>query len=284
MSTIIRCSVCGGCHFVIWMMLILLVGSVTSTVSMAQQSSAPQTGQKLTITVLYDNKPYQEGLGTSHGFSCLIQGLERTILFDTGGMGVILLDNMEKLGIDPHEIDAIVLSHIHNDHVGGLPKVLNANHNVTVYLLNSFRAFFKTTVKKSGADLVEIQDSLKICDQVYSSGELGEEIKEQAVIIQTEKGLVVITGCAHPGIVTIVQKAKDLLNDDVLLVMGGFHLSSERRETLKQIVADLQQRGVRYVGPCHCSGDTARELFEEAYQSNFIPVAVGIVISLEDLR
>ena len=157
--------------------------------------------------------------------------------------------------------------------------------NVTVYLLNSFAPDFKDTVKGYGADVVEIHDSLKICDHASSSGELGERswMKEQALLLHTDKGVIVITGCAHPGIVSVVQNAKELLHDDVLLVMGGFHLSSESRTTLEQIVSDFQQLGVRYVGPCHCSGDLARQLFKEAYHSNFIPVGVGTAITLEEL-
>ncbi|GAK55919.1 hypothetical protein U27_02880 [Candidatus Vecturithrix granuli] len=258
---------------VLWMALTILVSLLAPAVGMAQQSPATQALQHLTMTVLFDHNPGKEGLEARNGFSCLIQGLERTILFDTGGEGVILLSNMQKLGFDPHDIDVVMLSHHHSDHVEGLPDVLKVNPNVTVYLLNSFLPGFKDKVKSYGTDVIEIQDSLKICDHAYSSGELGEWIKEQALILQTDKGVIVITGCAHPGIVSIVQNAKELLHDDVLLVMGGFHLSSESRTTVEQIVSDFQQLGVRYVGPCHCSGDTARQLFKEAYHSNFIPVA-----------
>jgi len=267
---------------VVWMALTILVGSLIPIVSVAQQSPAAQPGQNLTITVIYDHNRYKEGLETGFGFSCLIQGLERTILFDTGGMGSKLLANMEKLGIDPHDIDVVVLSHTHDDHVGGLPNFLEVNHDVTVYLLNSFVPGFKNKVKNYGAGVVEIQESLKICDDAYSSGGVDEYGTEQAVILQTDNGLVIITGCAHPGIVTIVQNAKELLNNDVLLVMGGFHLAPHR-PTVEQIVSDFKQLGVRYVGPCHCSGDTARQVFKEVYQANFIPVGVGTVIRLEDL-
>lgn len=130
---------------------------------------------------------------------------------------------MEQLGINPHDIDVVVLSHDDSDHVGGLPKFLEANPDVAVYLLNSFSPDLKNQVKQSGADVVEIQEPLKIFDSVYSTGELGEVKREQALILQTERGLIVITGCAHPGIVTIVRKAKELFPDDILFVMGGFH-------------------------------------------------------------
>lgn len=69
------------------------------------------------ITVVFDNNPYKKGLENGWGFSCLIEGMEKTVLFDTGGN--ILLDNMQMLGIYPEAVDILVLSHVHSDHVGG---------------------------------------------------------------------------------------------------------------------------------------------------------------------
>jgi 7,8-dihydropterin-6-yl-methyl-4-(beta-D-ribofuranosyl)aminobenzene 5'-phosphate synthase len=94
---------------------------------------------------------------------------------------------------------------------------------------------------------------------------------------------MVITGCAHPGIVKIVRKAKTVLKDEVLFVMGGFHLGGESKRRLERIVSDFRKLGVQYVGPCHCSGDTARQVFQKEYQNKFISVGVGTVITLEDL-
>jgi 7,8-dihydropterin-6-yl-methyl-4-(beta-D-ribofuranosyl)aminobenzene 5'-phosphate synthase len=246
--------------------------------------SGNQRPDNVTMTVMYDNNPAQEGLETGWGFSCLIQGTEKTILFDTGGNGTLLLANMEKLGVHPEDIDLVVLSHIHGDHVGGLFGFLEQHSAIPVYLPASFPASFKADVKKAGADIVEIQGSLKICDDVYSSGELPGPIEEQALIVRTGKGLIIITGCAHPGIVSIVRKAKELLKDDVLLVMGGFHLGDKHQDALEGIVADFRALGVKYAGPCHCSGDIAREVFKRQYQNNFLSVGVGTVITVADLR
>lgn len=245
---------------------------------------ANQRPDDATMTVMYDNNPSQEGLETGWGFSCLIQGNEKTILFDTGGNGTLLLANMEKLGVHPEDIDLIVLSHIHGDHVGGLFSLLEQHPAIPVYLPVSFPVSFKTAVKKYGADIVEIQGALKICDDVYSSGELPGPIEEQALFVRTDNGLIIITGCAHSGIVSIVRKAKELLEDDVLLVMGGFHLGDKHQDALERIIADFRTLGVKYIGPCHCSGDIAREVFKKQYQNNFLPVGVGTVIAVADLR
>lgn len=235
----------------------------------------------LTITVTYDNNPYKQGLETDWGFSAYITGTEKTILFDTGG-GRPLLDNMEKLDIEPNSIDIVILSHIHGDHTGGLGSFLEKNTNVTIYLPESFPRKFKDSARNSGAKIVEVNEPMKICENVHSTGQLGKLIKEQSLIIQTNKDLIVITGCAHPGIVKIVHKAKNLLKDDIFLVMGGFHLEWATKGRIEKIISNFKQLGVRYVGPCHCSGQKARSLFEKHFGKNYIDIGVGKVISINE--
>jgi len=273
---------------------------------MNEQAKAVSTPgvKNLTITVTYDNNPYKQGLETEWGFAAFITGTEKTILFDTGG-GRVLLDNMEKLAIKPDRVDVVVLSHIHGDHTGGLSSFLEKNSNVMVYLPVSFPKKFKDDARNSGAKIIEInpvrskasisngvKKSLQICENVYSTGQLGKLIKEQSLIIRTDKGLVVITGCAHPGIVNIVNTAKALMRvpalrgpkDDILLVMGGFHLEWATKGRIEKIISAFKQLGVRYVSPCHCSGDKARSLFEKHFGSNYINIGTGKVITLADLR
>jgi len=240
--------------------------------------------KNLKITVVYDNYLYKEGLKTGWGFSCVIEGAGKTILFDTGGDAPTLLYNMEKLGIHPENIDTIVLSHIHGDHVGGLFGFLRENSNVTVHLLKSFDKRFKEDVRSLGAKVVEIHEPAEICKGIYTIGEMGFWIKEQSLIVNTDKGLIVITGCAHPGIVNIVAKAKELLGKDVLLVMGGFHLMGKSRNEIGKIIDDFRKLGVRYVGASHCSGDTAKKMFEDEYKEYFINVGAGRVIKGDDLE
>jgi|AntAceMinimDraft_9_1070365.scaffolds.fasta_scaffold05751_5 7,8-dihydropterin-6-yl-methyl-4-(beta-D-ribofuranosyl)aminobenzene 5'-phosphate synthase len=236
----------------------------------------------LDLTIVYDNNPYNEQLETRWGFSCLVEGLDKTILFDVGGEGSILLGNMEKLKIDPKAIDIIILSHIHYDHIGGLSSFLEKNSEVTVYLPESLPQSVKRTVKEAGAKLIEVRKPLAICKNVYSTGELGSWIKEQSLIIKTGKGLVVITGCAHPGVVNIVKKAKDMLRKNVYLVLGGFHLCWMNTWQIKGIVKGLKEQGVKKAAPCHCSGDLARELFKKAYGKDFVLMGVGKKIKIKD--
>ncbi len=234
------------------------------------------------MIILYDNNPYQENLQTAWGFSCLIRGLDKTILFDTGGDGDILLKNMERLNVDPRDIDVIFLSHEHGDHTGGLRRILDANSNVTVFMLRSFPAELKNIVAGSGARLVEIGEPQQIIPDVYSSGDMGSRIHEQGLFIKSSQGIIIITGCAHPGITRIVEKAKGLLKDEIRLVLGGFHLGAKNRQDISGIVCDFRILGVEHVGPTHCSGDDARNEFEKEYGISYIRCGVGRVIRNAD--
>ena len=229
----------------------------------------------ITITVLYNNISHDPRLTTAWGMSCLIEGMEKTILFDTGGDGRILLSNMKKLGKAPKPVDVVVLSHIHGDHVGGIWEFLKQKSNVEVYMPKSFPVSFKKRVEKTGAKVFSVEKPTEIGKNIYSTGQMGTSMKEQSLVLRTSQGLVVVIGCAHPGVANIVKKAKQTWKDYVYLVFGGFHLMAYSERQVERLIAELKRLGVKKVGPSHCTGGKPIEMFKRAWRKNFIDLSCG---------
>jgi len=249
----------------------------TERVTQPEISIEPEKGEKPEITLIsvYDNYQVNPNLTTAWGFATVIKTPHEIILFDTGGNSEILLFNMEKLGIEPASIKKVVISHIHGDHVGGLEGFLERNSNVTVFIPNSFPQSIKNMIIQNGAKFVKISSPGKISDSIYTTGELYGPPEEQSLIIDSKKGLVVITGCAHPGIVNIVKEAKKLMKKDkVYLVLGGFH------HPPLSCIKEFKELGVEKVAPSHCTGDPVREAFRKEYKENFIEYGAGEVVEI----
>jgi len=230
---------------------------------------------EITLISVYDNYQVDTKLKTAWGFATIIKTPQELILFDTGGNSEILLSNMEKLGINPSSIKKVVISHIHGDHVGGLEGFLEKNNSVTVFIPISFPRSLKNMITKKGAKFVEVSAPRKISDFIYTTGEVYGPPEEQSLIIDSKKGLVVITGCAHPGVVNIVKRAKKLMKKDkVYLVLGGFH------HPPISCIKEFKELQVKKVAPSHCTGDLVREAFRKEYKENFIEYGVGKVIEI----
>ena len=227
------------------------------------------------ISIVYDNYPFDDRLEPAWGFSCIIEGLEQTILFDTGGNGDLLLHNMKKLQFRPEQIDVVVLSHIHADHTGGLETFLLANSKVQVYLPEAFPSGFSQAVKRLGAAVVETDGPCKVCHHAWTSGVLGTSIREQGLYVKADNGLVVITGCAHPGIVDITDAARRHAEAPPYAVLGGFHMAGASAGEIRHVITRLSEMGVQKVGPCHCSGDETRRLMKQAFPDGYMPAGVG---------
>jgi len=240
----------------------------------------PVPGQTTIITV-YDNYLVDPDLTTGWGFGCVVRTPEADILFDTGGDSSVLLSNMDKMGIQPEDIEIVVISHIHGDHVGGLGGFLERNGDVRVVIPASFPDEIRERIRASGAECEEARGPMQICDHVYSSGEMGTSIKEQSLVVCTGQGVVVVTGCAHPGVVNIARQAKQMLpQEEIYLVMGGFHLSGASEPQLRSIIAAFREMGIRQVAPSHCSGDLCRQLFALEYGGDYVEGGLGKTITL----
>ncbi|MGB2599523.1 MAG: MBL fold metallo-hydrolase [Candidatus Omnitrophota bacterium] len=234
------------------------------------------------VKILYDEDG-RRGFKTGHGFSCLVNN---KILFDTGEDAESLLDNMDRMKVSLSKIEAVVISHDHWHHTGGLWEILKKKRKATVYACPKSSDEFKACVKELGAKLVLADKFIEISKNIYATGQIGAKyqgkyMSEQGLVVRGKKGLAVITGCAHPGISRIVKHIKRKFEvDELYMVFGGFHLIGMERSGIDSIISEFKEEKVLKAGPAHCAGDMALRIFKGRYGKNFIPVKAGSVIEL----
>ncbi len=217
------------------------------------------------IAITFNNEALPD-FKAGWGFSCLITGTEKNILFDTGCEGPSLIHNIEKLGYSVEDIDVIVLSHHHWDHTGGLFDILNLNSNIEVYLHSTFSRNFANEIKKKAVLKVSDEQEM-ILDNVFTTGLLKAEPDEQSLLLTTASGVTVLSGCSHPGVDRILDVGKKY--GSLYAVIGGFHGFADH-EVLKDIPV---------VGPCHCSQyiDDIKKL----YPDNYREIRAGDVLEID---
>jgi len=198
------------------------------------------------VTIVYDNEVRSESLEGGWGFSSLIE-IPNTppILFDTGADSSTLLHNMKEMGIDAKRIGTIVISHAHDDHTDGLRGILEINKEAEIYVPASFGGGIP------GRKVTTVTEPLQISEEVFSTGEL--KGIEQSLAIKTGKGILVITGCSHPGIGRIIDTASRF--GKVYGIIGGFHGFRDFSRL----------SGLSLISPCHCTQYKSEimELFPE---------------------
>ncbi len=210
------------------------------------------------ITILYDNTVFKSNLKPDWGFSCLVEIYNRTILFDTGSNGSILLENMKKLDIDPLSIDEVFISHFHFDHVGGLSAFLNENNNVKIYVPISLRGI------RNAKEIIYVDEPIELYENIFSTGELDHI--EQSMAVKTDKGLVLIVGCSHPKMENILKAASQF--GKVYAIIGGLHGFNEF-----ELFKDL---GV--ICPTHCTQNIQE--IKSLYPEKYIEGGAGKIIEI----
>ncbi len=217
------------------------------------------------ISVIYDNEVLEKGVVASHGFSALIESENLKLLFDTGWNGSLLLDNAKKLGLKINDVKAIFLSHQHWDHIGGLTSVLNVlDDKPILYVPASFSRSLKRELA-SLTRLVEVSSNpVAISGDLYATGELPSDIgvSEQSLYIKSSQ--MVVVGCSHPGVDTIVERAKQI--GAVKTIIGGFH-GFDKLEYFKQFTR---------IYPCHCT--VAKSKILSIYPEKAKQCGVGLSI------
>lgn len=215
------------------------------------------------IRVIYDNTSAREGIRPDWGFAAVVTAGGRRVLFDTGAKPDLFMENLKLLEVDPASLECVVISHKHGDHMGGLAPLRVRTPNLTIHLPERAGPF-------------------EVAPGIWSTGLIDGQPPEQALAVETPKGLVLLTGCSHPGIVKIVEAAeKQRRVSSLRLLLGGFHMLNQNAAQISATVARLQELKVERLMPAHCTGDLATSMFREAFGARFETAGAGKRILIE---
>ena len=275
----------------------------------AGASPTPDTNR---VTILYDAFGSRRGLTRDWGFAALVEYGGKRILFDTGNNADIFARNVRTLGIDLRRLDLVVVSHRHGDHTAGLNHLLRVNPRVKIYaprerfgvfggalpgsfyrrdstLPDSMRYFdavslaelkFGTPWPKANFSwvdsLTEVAPGVAIISTISKTpGTL--ELRELSLVIRTPKGLVLLVGCSHPGIETILEASR-AWGDHVHLIFGGLHLVTSPDTAITRITTALGDRWqVDQIAPGHCTGEPAFAALKRLFGARYVYAGLGTV-------
>ena len=262
----------------------LIALAVLSLVAGSAAAGAPPAlapGQ-VRLSVIYDNTVADAAYKCDWGFACLIETPEKRVLFDAGRDEPVWVANFAALGREAKSIDAFVLSHDHGDHTGGLAAFLRAAAAPALFLPPGFSGPERVRSLTKGK-IVEAAGPIEVVPGIWTTGstKVRDEFYEQALVVRTEKGLVVVTGCAHPGVANQVRQAKEVARDkgltpaDVDLVIGGFHMLQDAPAVIQAAIDELKRLGVRRIAPSHCTGEQATKMIAKAWGGDLVRAGAG---------
>lgn len=268
------------------------------------------------ITVLYDAFGDDAALTKDWGFSALIEVGDQRILFDTGNDADTFAHNVAAKKVDLSDLDVVVMSHRHADHMAGLGVVLAANPDVPVYAPQEGFGIYGSSLPSSfyrkddslpkrlryfdgappetlqfgsawpTANFRPLAASTEIAPGVHVIAQVSDkpgtlELRELSLAIETAQGLVLVVGCSHPGIAAIVAEAAKI-DPDLHLVIGGFHFVTADDAAIAGLVAALQAHKVEFIAPGHCSGEATFAALLAAFGDRYLYAGVGAVLDLAD--
>lgn len=244
------------------------------------------------VSILTDNYP-GGNTGAEHGLSCFVEHDGIKLLFDTG-QSDLFLQNASIMGIDPEDRNLIILSHGHFDHGNGLAHLTGGRllcHPDC--FVKRYRTIDHTYIGLKNSrdeiaekfDLITSKAPYPVSNSVLFLGEIPRitdfesqqtafsfedgtadfVTDDSAVTLLTEKGLFVITGCGHAGVVNTLEQARKVTGEQRIYgIMGGFHLKKRDRQTTETINY-LKKNRVEHVIPSHCTALPALVAFSESF-------------------
>lgn len=276
---------------------------------------------ELRVTVLADNTAGARGVWAEHGLALLVETRSARVLFDTGQSGAVLVHNAEAMDIPLGDLRAVVLSHGHYDHTGGLPDLLRRTGGIEVHahprvFARKYRGsrdrpsaeigapYTERAVIEMGAILRLAGEPVWLADDILLTGEIPNSVSfedvprdflverggelvtdflrdEQAMAVRTSRGLAVILGCGHPGVINTVNHCRRLAGAEVCAVIGGMHLETVSPTRLHLTIQALLELGVERVAPLHCTGFGARAEMACRMKEVFVTAAAGDTIAFE---
>ncbi|MDO8991529.1 MBL fold metallo-hydrolase [Daejeonella sp.] len=274
--------------------------------------------QPARITILYDAFGKASPLKRGWGYSALVEYAGKRVLFDTGGDNDKFAYNVKALGLDLSRLDLVVLSHRHGDHTSGLNYVLSINPGVKIYTPSEGGAF-GTPISPAllkliqvrveavpedlryfdgnppekmsfgtpwpGAKFIQIREPTEVLPGFFLFSTTSDvsgtkEMNEISMAIRTPRGIVLISGCSHPGIEKIIETASKI-DSRIYSILGGFHLVDVSDSGVTGLARSFRDKWkIERMAPSHCTGQLAFSEFIRVYGDKFDHAGLGSIISL----
>jgi 7,8-dihydropterin-6-yl-methyl-4-(beta-D-ribofuranosyl)aminobenzene 5'-phosphate synthase len=234
------------------------------------------------ITTIVDNSAWKKELASIWGLSFYIEFIvgnkKHAVLMDTSGSISAFLRNASKLGLNLFEVNSVCISHWHSDHSGALTHLLPLLKPQTTVYVPSENAFAFKQIRGYGAALRICRKPIEFISGIMSTGEMSNGIREHSLLINVKnKGLVILVGCSHPGIIKILKRAQKVSGvDKIFAVMGGFHISSINEGT--KVGKFLRDVDVKLVSPCHCTSVEAKQGIAKVIGERYVKNGSGTIM------
>ena len=268
------------------------------------------------VTILYDSFGKNPSLTKDWGFAVLVEYGGKRILFDTGNNAKIFEHNVKALGVDLRNLDFVVMSHRHGDHIGGLAYLLKVNPTVKIYAPKERSGVYGDDQPSStwyrkvtslpaeqryysgappeiihmgeawpGANFQLIDKNIEIAPGMYLIALVSDkpgtlELRELSLAIRTPDGLVLLVGCSHPGVEHIMQEASTI-DPHIKILFGGLHQIQAPDAEVERVATVLHnQYTLERLAPGHCTGEPEFAALKKTFGDRFVYAGVGSVVEL----